>query len=346
MAAVLCAADTATCMLTAAARTPRAARPVRPEHNPIRSAGACRCVGAKPLGLNHCGPQRKSSFASDSCGRQPATTLAVDDWIERVDSRRRRRFAVGMNSRGPRPQIQSPTRAQAPDPVSTKRRQPTHPASRRQGQGYRDIHYASVVPSLTARITAALAACATALFLSSCHSSPSDNHAHSTRTDDKPVITGEPAGYNTADVAFANSMTAYQEQGINMSRLVPDRSDNSDLVAFAAKTAAALQVDTQVLNALRAQWKEGQDNQPRDGGPSTTTGGMIDSATIAKLESLHGPDFDTLWLTSMISLDRGTIELANAEAAGGKNVDAVSLAKQIAKARQDEIGQMQQMLAR
>jgi len=163
------------------------------------------------------------------------------------------------------------------------------------------------------------------------------------RSDDKPVITGEPAGYNNADVSFANNMVAREGQGIDMSRLVPNRSNNSELVAFAAKTAAALQVDTQVLKALRAQWKEGQDNQTQAAGPSIAAGAMIDDATIAKLNSLSGPQFDTLWLQSMIGLDHGTIDLANAEVASGKNVDAVSLAKQIVTARQAEIGQMQQI---
>jgi uncharacterized protein (DUF305 family) len=201
------------------------------------------------------------------------------------------------------------------------------------------------VPSLTARIAAPLAACSIALFASSCSGSPHDDHARSTRSDDKPVITGEPAGYNTADFAFANNMTACEEQGIKMSRLVPDRSNNSDLVTFASKTAAALEVDSQVLKALRVQWKEGSDNQTAGGGPSGTTGGTIDDATMANLDSLHGPEFDTLWVKSMIRLDQGSIEVANAEVANGKNVDAISLAKQIVKARQDEIGQMQQIIA-
>jgi uncharacterized protein (DUF305 family) len=205
--------------------------------------------------------------------------------------------------------------------------------------------YAGFVTSLTAKIAAGLAACSTVLFVSSCASSPSDAHAHSTRTDDKPVITGEPAGYNTADVAFVNYMTAHEEQGLSMSRLAPDRSTNSELVTFAAKTAAALQVDTQVLKALRAQWKEGQDNQPGDGAPPMTTRATIDDATIGKLNSLHGKEFDAPWLESMINLDQGEIEMANAEVANGKNPDAIGLAKQIVKARQAEIGQMQQMLA-
>jgi uncharacterized protein (DUF305 family) len=213
------------------------------------------------------------------------------------------------------------------------------------GRAICDIRYAGAVPSLTARIAAAVAVWSTPLFLTSCHSSPSGDHAHTLPGDDKPVITGEPAAYNSADVTFANSITAQEQQGIDISRLVPDRSTNSELVTFAAKTAAALQVDTEVLKALGAQWKEGQDRQPGDGGPSSTTGGIVDNAAIANLDSLHGPKFDTLWLKSMIGLDQGAIEVANAEVASGKNVDATSLAKQIVKARQAEIAQMQQILA-
>lgn len=201
------------------------------------------------------------------------------------------------------------------------------------------------MPSLTARFTTAVAVLSTALLLSSCGNSPSDNHASAPHSDEKPVITGEPAAFNTADVSFANNMTALEDQGANVSGQVPDHSNDSAIIAFAAKTATAMQLDTQVLKALRAQWKEGQDNPPAAGGPSLTASGTIDSDTLAKLDSLQGSRFDTLWLKSMIGLNQGAIELANSEVASGKNVDAVSLAKQISKARQAEITQMQDMLA-
>ncbi|ORW23223.1 DUF305 domain-containing protein [Mycobacterium palustre] len=201
------------------------------------------------------------------------------------------------------------------------------------------------MPSLNTRRAAGLAICAAALLLSSCASSGSGNQAHPTRSDDKPVISGEPAGYNTTDVTFARNMTALEEQGINLTLLVHDHSTDSGIATFAAKSEAALQLDTQVLKALRAQWKEDQDNQtPGGGGPSLTAHGMVDSATVTQLNTLYGPEFDTLWLKSMINLDQGAIEQANAEIANGKNVDAVSLAKQVVKTRQAEIGQMQEML--
>jgi uncharacterized protein (DUF305 family) len=212
--------------------------------------------------------------------------------------------------------------------------------------GYREVHYADDVPSLTTRLAATLTAWCVAVLLSSCSGSPSADHAHSNQSDDKPVITGEPAPYNPADVAFANDATAREEQGISMSRLVPDHSQNPDVVAFAAKAVAALQVDTQVLKALRAQWKESQDNPTGTEGPPTAPSDPDNNPALARLASMHGPEFDTLWLNSMISLYQATVGLANGEVANGKNVDAASLAKQIVKARQADITDMQQILAR
>jgi uncharacterized protein (DUF305 family) len=200
------------------------------------------------------------------------------------------------------------------------------------------------VPSLTARTIASLAAWCIALLLSSC-SSPAGDHAHPTHSEDTPVITGEPAAYNSADIAFANDATAREEQAIVMSQLVADRSTRAEVVAFAARTADDLRMDTQVLKALRAQWKEGLDNPTGASVPPPTPGNPAQNPTTAQLNEMHGPEFDMLWLNSMISLYQTTIDLANGEVTNGKNIDATSLAKQIVKARQADVGQMRQLLA-
>ena len=54
---------------------------------------------------------------------------------------------------------------------------------------------------------------------------------------------------------------------------------------------------------------------------------MVDDATMARLASLNGAEFDTLWLQSMIGHHQGAIEMAKAEIANGENVDAIGLAK-------------------
>jgi len=172
-------------------------------------------------------------------------------------------------------------------------------------------------------------------FLPSCGSSRPDGDVHRTHLEE-PVITGEPSAYSVDDVGFANKMILREEQAIEMSRLVPVRSNTSELVTFAGASVAALQPDLQVLKALRAQWNQDQDNQAQDSRPGVTT-------SVAKLQSLRGKEFDTRWLQAMISLDQDAIKLASAEIIDGKNADAIVLAKQIVQTRQAEIGQMHRM---
>jgi uncharacterized protein (DUF305 family) len=156
-------------------------------------------------------------------------------------------------------------------------------------------------------------------------------------------VTGEPAGSNSVDVAFANNMIAGDQQGIDLSALVPDRSTNPEVVAFAAACTSTRQSDIATLRVLLVQWSESS-KTPGDSEHGATQKGMVDQETVAKLHLLHGSEFDTLWLESMTGVDQGVIEMANAEVANGKNVDAVGLAEQILEVRRAEIGEIKRML--
>ena len=72
--------------------------------------------------------------------------------------------------------------------------------------------------------------------------------------------------------------------------------------------------------------------------------GMVDEATMTKLQSLRGTEFDTLWLQSMISHHQGAIEMAKAEVANGQNEDVKRMAQTMIDTQQAEIAQMNQML--
>ena len=69
--------------------------------------------------------------------------------------------------------------------------------------------------SVTRRVAAVLAAATAALFLSSCSSPASDGHTGHEHADE-PVITGQPAGYNADDVAFATNMIPHHQQAVEM----------------------------------------------------------------------------------------------------------------------------------
>ncbi|KUI19763.1 DUF305 domain-containing protein [Mycobacterium sp. GA-1285] len=199
--------------------------------------------------------------------------------------------------------------------------------------------------SLIARLAAVLVAFATTLMLASC-TSASDGHTDQEHSDE-PAISGQPAGYNADDVAFATNMIPHHEQAVELSALVPDRSTNPELKALAEQISKAQEPEIRTMQVLLVQWKENPDADTGHGGHQGHGGameGMVDDATMAKLQTLSGPEFDTLWLQSMIAHHQGAIEMARAELANGENVDAKRLAQTIVDTQQAEIDQMNQML--
>jgi uncharacterized protein (DUF305 family) len=197
--------------------------------------------------------------------------------------------------------------------------------------------------TLISRVVAVLAALTAALFLSSCSNSTSESHADHPKTD-QPVITGQPAGYNPDDVAFATNMIPHHKQAVDLAALVPDRSTDPAVVALAQQISAAQQPEIEVMKVFLVQWNENPDAGSGHTGHGASMQGMVDDATMSKLKSLNGAEFDKLWLESMISHHQGAIEMAKAEIANGENVDAKSLAQNIVKTQEAEIGQMKQMV--
>ena len=96
------------------------------------------------------------------------------------------------------------------------------------------------------------------------------------------------------------------------------------------------------------QWNENPENRAGPGADDDSLdpamAGMVDDATIAKLESLRGPEFDKLWLQSMINHHRAAVAMAKSEISDGKNVDAIAVAETMVSGQDAEIGQMTRML--
>lgn len=209
----------------------------------------------------------------------------------------------------------------------------------------RGIGYGGVMPSCVTRMAALLLALFIALFLVSC--SGSEEHA-GTQSSEESVSTAQPPGFNADDHAFATNMIPHHEQAIELAALAPQNSTNADLIALAAKISAAQEPEIRALRVFLVQWDENpQDNQDEtshgEGGHGTMAG-MVDEATMAKLRSLRGTEFDTLWLQSMISHHRGAVEMAKAELANGQNDDIKRMAQTMIDTQEAEITQMNQML--
>ena len=190
-------------------------------------------------------------------------------------------------------------------------------------------------------MVAASAAVATALFLSSCSSPASDDHAGSASS-----TAAQHATNNAADTTFATDMIPHHEQAVQMAGLVPQRSTNPAVVKLAADISAAQGPEIQTMKSFLVKWNAGTDDghQGMTVAPNMQMQGMVDDATMTKLASLTGADFDKLFLQSMIGHHEGAITMANTELADGANADAKGLAQQIVTAQQAEIIQMKQML--
>jgi uncharacterized protein (DUF305 family) len=196
---------------------------------------------------------------------------------------------------------------------------------------------------MMSRLAAIVAALAAALFLSSCSSPASEEHADHQQPE-SPVINEQPAGFNADDVAFVTNMIPHHEQAVDMSALVQDRSTDPEVIALAEKISAAQEPEIRAMKVFLVQWNENPQDSSGHEGHGSTMQGMLDEPTMTKLASLKGAEFDTLWLQSMISHHEGAIEMAKAELANGENVDAKRMAQTIVDTQQAEIGQMKQML--
>lgn len=205
---------------------------------------------------------------------------------------------------------------------------------------------------ISARIAAAIAGLAAAAALSACSTATTEDHsAHPSSTSSAsaagaPASGAEQAAHNEDDVMFAQLMIPHHQQAVELSALVPDRSTDPALIKLAATISGQQQPEIDAMRASLKGWGINPDEMQHDSGHAgMTMQGMVDDATMLKLEALKGPDFDALWLKSMIDHHKGAIAMANTEIDDGRNPEMIALARNIVSAQQAEIDQMTTMLA-
>ena len=192
------------------------------------------------------------------------------------------------------------------------------------------------------RLTAALAGLAAVAALSSCSTATKEDHgAHATSASSAAA----PA-HDEDDVMFAQMMIPHHQQAVELAALVPDRSTDPALIKLAAAISAQQQPEIDTMTAALRQWGVNPDEMAHGSGHAgMTMQGMVDDATMVKLEALKGPEFDALWLKSMIGHHQGAIAMAKVEITDGTNPAMIVMAKDIVSAQQSEIDQMNTMLA-
>jgi uncharacterized protein (DUF305 family) len=163
------------------------------------------------------------------------------------------------------------------------------------------------------------------------------------RSSDHGQATGTQPAHNRADVVFATDMLPHHQQALDLSAMVPDRSIDPALIKLASNIATAQAPEIQKMKGWVVQWSQGADTTS-GGQAQTSMHGMVDQATMTKVASSKGVEFDKQWLQAMIGHHRGAVEMAQAEINNGVNTDAVAMAHSIVTTQQAEIDQMSKML--
>ncbi len=166
--------------------------------------------------------------------------------------------------------------------------------------------------------------------------------------------------HNDADVAFAQQMVPHHEQAVTMSDLAlePDRGASAEVRALAEQIGSAQHAEIEQMNGWLEEWGEdgagsehgGHGAEHGDGhgeghGGGAGHEGMLTDEQLDDLAAATGPEFDTLWLTSMIEHHEGAITMAQKVVDDGKDPDVRDLAEQIVQVQQDEIEAMRAIVS-
>lgn len=168
-------------------------------------------------------------------------------------------------------------------------------------------------------------------------SMPGMDHGSSTTTQ-APATAG---GHNSADTMFAQMMIPHHAQAVEMSDIMLAKTGlDAKITALATDIKAAQGPEIKKMTTWLTGWSE-----PTAMSGNHSMNGMMSAADLDKLKAAQGNEASKLFLTQMIAHHEGAVEMAQSEVTGGKNADAVALAKSIVASQESEIKDMKDMLA-
>ncbi|MFI9612727.1 DUF305 domain-containing protein [Streptomyces sp. NPDC052023] len=146
---------------------------------------------------------------------------------------------------------------------------------------------------------------------------------------------------NSADVDYTRMMIAHHSQALEMTGLVPDRAESSQVKKVAERIQAAQQPEITVMRS----WLEEHGKTEEGGGHDhAAMPGMATEAQLAELRAARGKAFDRLFLSLMITHHEGAITMAADVKAQGNNVRIEELADDVIAQQTSEITRMRAML--
>ncbi|MDT0275601.1 DUF305 domain-containing protein [Blastococcus goldschmidtiae] len=150
----------------------------------------------------------------------------------------------------------------------------------------------------------------------------------------------EEATFNDADVAFAQGMIPHHEGALSMSDVAAERATDPRVVDLANRIEAGQDPEIDLLTGWLEEWGEPLES---DG-----MGGMDHGSNDMDMDMeempVAGPEFDRMWLQSMIEHHMGAVQMAQTELKDGRDTEALELAQLISETQMQEIAEMEALL--
>lgn len=151
------------------------------------------------------------------------------------------------------------------------------------------------------------------------------------------------AGFNDADVAFAQQMIPHHEQAIEMAEMAAGRASGDEVKELAARIEAAQGPEIETLEGWLAEWGE-EASIDSGHGDMDHDAGMMDADDMNQLMDASGAAWDRMFLELMIEHHEGAVDMAQVEVDEGQSAGAVAMAEKIIRDQQEEITEMQELL--
>lgn len=151
--------------------------------------------------------------------------------------------------------------------------------------------------------------------------------------------------HGLADVMFAQMMVPHHEQALEMSRIVTGKEGvPEDVRALAKRIESAQGPEIKRMQDMLATWGV-TDAQHMDHSGHAGMEGMLTEEQLQALRDAEGPDAARLFLEGMIEHHQGAVEMARTQLEDGENPQARALAEDVVAAQEEEIAQMEDLLA-
>ena len=168
-----------------------------------------------------------------------------------------------------------------------------------------------------------------------------------------PSTTGAAPAVSQADIDFMQGMIMHHAQAVEMTALIPSRTDNKEVRALGARISLSQSDEIRFMKRwliARGQSTSmgmpGMPDMDKNGKPMMMPG-MLTPAQMEALRLAHGAEFDRLFLTGMIQHHGGALVMVKElfdSAGAGQDAELFDFATDVDNGQRAEIRIMENML--